>query len=462
MPRRSFAGLALLLPSLAFASPDQARITRADVALALVRFERALEQARPGGDALAEVNRRFDRATLAFFAGDRRTTLEQLDDLTLGLLGRDRDPVARAAIRLRLRVDPPRRLAGTPARLRVTPLYPRVGEPAPGAAARLRGSAGPAEASISLEADAPFDVPFELAPEPVGDHVLFLDLPEGPGIEAARWSIVSEEPTRLRERLAARLAALDLGTLTGAGQTLGARLRLLGPAPDEEDTAQLYALPERLAAELEREIAELEAGNDPYRRLPGEHWRAFSAGGRDVPYRVQVPAAALATGKPLPLLVAFHGFQGDENMFRWAYGGGRLFELASQEGWILCTPRTEPFMRDAALFDRLLEELGDDYPIDRRRVFLLGHSMGAQAVSLLVRQRPEALTGVALFAGAPPESRVPALAFRGALDPLGGFGGRAPGPARVVEGYGHTLVVGPHLSDALAFLRDTLPRRIYY
>lgn len=457
--RRTF-GLALVcaLASALACRAEEARVTRADVALGLRRFERALASASPAGDELARVNQAFDRATIAFFAGDRRGTLRQLDALTLGLLGRGDDPAARAAMGLRVRVTPARAAADAPRRLVLTRLYDV--EPGPGLTVGVaRGAGAPL---LEVDAGVGGEAPWPAGEAGPADDVVWLVLGEL-RLEAARVSVTPEDPAGLRSRLAERLARLAPAP-AGPAACFEARLRLLAAEPDEEDTAQMFLDAAAHAAELQRELEALEAGADPYRGRPGEQWRALRVGGRDVPYRVQAPAAP-KDGARLPLLVAFHGFQGDENMFRWAYGAGRLFELAAAEGWLLCTPRTEPFLRDGALFDRLLEELSDDYPVDPRRVFLLGHSMGSQAVLALRQRRPEAVAGVVVFSGGAPGGEAGrALAILGRNDPLGGFGRRAAeGPGvRVLDGWGHTLVVGPHLPDALAFLRGLAPRRVYY
>ncbi len=445
-------------------SAEEPAIRRADVALSLVRFEQALAGARLDAEGLARVNRGFDRATLAYFAGDARGTLRQLDALTLELIGRSDDPRARAAIRLRVRIDPPRAVQGGAAAVRSVPLYGMDGPPI-GGTARLASDAA-RWTPVDLTLDGPGEAP--VAAEALGapgHHRLELELAGGLRLEAGSWSVVDRDAGELRRELEARLDRLAPGEAPGARARAcaRARLRLLAAVPDEEDTAQVFLDPCALARELMDEVETLEAGRDPYRGRPGEQWRALDLGGRAVPYRVLAPPAALAAGRPLPLLIAFHGFQGDENMFRWAYGRGRLGELAEAEGWLLCTPRTEPFMRGPEAFDRLLEALASDYPVDRRRVFLLGHSMGSQAVAMLLQRRAQVVAGSVLFSGASPDGEVPTLTLRGELDPMGGFGRRAPGPdARLLPGWGHTLVVGPHLGEALSFLRGLPPRRVYY
>jgi pimeloyl-ACP methyl ester carboxylesterase len=455
--------LALLVLSLTVARADEPRPTRADVALALVRVEEALAGARPDAAGVADANRRFDRATIAFFSGDRVGALRQLDALTLRLLGLEADASARAAIRLRVRLDPPRGTAGAPVVVRLDPLY-SVDGPAPTRPVSLRiGGAGgvlvevPA-ARLAAGSGEPLSLPGALAP---GLHLVTLALGDaGPTLDAGRVAVVERDLDAARDALGRRLAALvDDGA--GGLPCAKARLRLLRSRPDEEDTADALADPVALLAELELETAALEAGRDPYRGRPGEQWRAFPLGEQEVRYRLLAPEAAVARGGRLPVLVAFHGFEGDENMFRFAYGRGRLFELAAERGLLLVTPRTEPFLRSPAAFERLLDTLADDYPIDRGRLFVLGHSMGAQAAGLVARRHGAKLAGVALFAGQP-VGDVPTRAWVGSLDPLGAFSRRGGDGVTVMDGAGHTLGVGPALGEAVEWLQGLAPRRVYY
>lgn len=438
--------LSLALCAATAARSDDPPVRRGDVALALVRFEAAFDPLVDAAER-ARINRAFDRATVAYFAGDARGTLRQLDALTLECLGLADDPAARAAIRLRVRVTPPRG-AGGPRTVTAVPLY-AAGDDAP----------------VALGSDAPGFEPLRVRPgeeaplgvAPVGTHALWLELRGGVRLEACAWAVCEGDLDELRTSLLARLDRLGDRAPARALDCARARAGLLRATPDEEETAQLFLDPVATARELAAEVEALEAGRDPYRRRAGEQWRALRLDGGLLPYRVSAPAA---DERRRPLLIALHGFKGDESMFRWAYGRGRLFDLARQEGWLVCTPRTEPLLRSPPALEALVGALAEDYPVDRERIVLLGHSMGSQAVSLLLRDGRVKVAGAVLFAGAAPDAKVPTLAIRGALDPLGGFGARAQEGAR--EGWGHTLLVGPHLEEALAFLREALPRRRYY
>jgi predicted esterase len=48
----------------------------------------------------------------------------------------------------------------------------------------------------------------------------------------------------------------------------------------------------------------------------------------------------------------------------------------------------------------IVDELSKRYPIDPKRVFLVGHSMGASHALAIAQQSPERLAGVAMLGGA--------------------------------------------------------------
>ena len=194
-----------------------------------------------------------------------------------------------------------------------------------------------------------------------------------------------------------------------------------------------------------------------------------AAPGAAVPYRVYAPANR-APGVRLPLVVALHGAGGDENMFLEAYGAGAIRALADARGFIVATPLTTALLRAPDALARLIDTLAAELPVDRARVYLLGHSLGAAAAWNLARLRPDLVAAVVCIAGAcggvsaPAPPRVPPLlAVVGELDPLA-TPARAESAAtdartagrtvefRRIPGYGHTLVVGAVLPDVVDWL----------
>ncbi|MDX2183219.1 MAG: alpha/beta fold hydrolase [Gemmatimonadaceae bacterium] len=193
--------------------------------------------------------------------------------------------------------------------------------------------------------------------------------------------------------------------------------------------------------------------------------------GAEIPYRVRVPSGR---AHPRALLVALHGAGGDERMWFESYGAGALVPLADARDLVVVTPLTTA-MRDHATLDAIVEAVAAETPIDRRRVLLLGHSLGAGTAWRLTGQRGAMLAGVACLAGpcgvvAAGDSAVrpPLFAAAGALDPLAAparveAAARAASVAgriveyRLVPDQGHTLMVPAILPAALDWLVARAP-----
>jgi len=277
------------------------------------------------------------------------------------------------------------------------------------------------------------------------------------------WAISGSLATRAEE-FRARATAIDFGRFEPSVRTsfLG-RLGLLPlSGVDRTRSATLLCDVPRLMLELDAELDALTRGSNPYARR-GELWRVYRALGVELPTRQFVPEGP----GPFPLVVAFHGAGGDENMFFDGYGAGMLRELAQKRGFAVVCPPTVPFGLSGALFDRFIDEVAKDMPIDRGRILLLGHSMGAITASRLAGLRADAVAGAACIAGFLDASRggmsAPRAVYLGALDPIFPIEpirvqiAAARGPQSVIEVVtfdheGHTLVVDRALPQAVDWL----------
>jgi len=185
-------------------------------------------------------------------------------------------------------------------------------------------------------------------------------------------------------------------------------------------------------------------------------------GGSAVKVMVHLPSGF--TG-PRPVIVALHGAGGDERMFFTAYGAGRLREIADRVGAVVVTPNTTQLGLRAERFPELLDALEARTAIDRARVYVVGHSMGAGVTARLASLHPTLIRAVACIAGpcgAPLAGDPPRLVVAGTLDPLAPPARLRPGTGtdprlvsyREATDWGHTLLVGHVLEDVVTWLLE--------
>jgi len=130
---------------------------------------------------------------------------------------------------------------------------------------------------------------------------------------------------------------------------------------------------------------------------------------------------------PVPLVLAFHGYDDDRHHFSrhvdlhkaWPEAlvafpqGMRLPDrdgTLRAKGWQ--TSKGMVGDRDLILVDRLLDELRSTYPVDHRRIYATGMSNGGRFVFLLWAERPRLFAAFAPVAIAATES-----ALRGIVEP---------------------------------------------
>ncbi len=367
--------------------PEKAA-TRRDLALAFMRFDRAFMAHRPEGDAIPDINRRFDAATLQFFSGNMNAVISAVDDLTAALI-----PAANAP-------EPPP--ATTPV---ATPITPAI---------------DPTELNRARDS-----------------------------LHAAITAI-TDPPAELRTALSIANARVDL----------------LLPEGSASDSAIFLSNPAELLPAVSAEVSALAQGRNPYCRFTGELWRPIVLEGANIPCRVYAPPL-VAGDKPLPLVVVLHGAGGDEAMFMETYGAGQIKALADRHGFIVASPLTYPLLGDPRNFDALLAQLSADYAIDPTRIYVLGHSMGAGAASMLAVSRSSTFAGAACICGGgafrvknPP---CPVLVIAGELDPIMRTASLRAGAEKAAKaglpvefqeykGYGHTLTVNASLPSVIDWL----------
>jgi predicted esterase len=239
---------------------------------------------------------------------------------------------------------------------------------------------------------------------------------------------LAHQAALLQERLAkaASDAAPDNGALTTAEYVLRfyeradrgkVGLRGFGRYPFTEQFA-----------EANRILDDLEAGRDPFASKHGDFRRAYRSAVDQTlqPYRLFVPHAYDGS-RDFPLVVALHGSGGDENDFFDSYPDAPLEPEAERLGFLVVCPKgrgPNSGYRGAAeqdVFD-VLAQVRREYRVDQRRIYLMGHSMGAYAAWRLAAERPELFAALGLIAGGGDPAgmvklrQVPQYVVHGALD----------------------------------------------
>lgn len=476
MTTKCLSALAILfvLASPISAQPAETQpVTRADLGWAYFRLEAAIKEVGPSAELRTKANKMFDEATLAFFGGKMAEAVATVNRATADVLGQEMPPGGEL---LRVEATPPLyvRDAHETQRFTLATMNPAENTNVGGTLVleTMDGEeirSWPMEL-VQGETDASTSIQFDPEELESGQYWLVFRTDEGLPLASTRWIITDKSLDKVRKENAARLEALsgDMAGIEQAVATLRAQNALLTDEPSQENSAQFVLDLHALAQSLASDIEEIEGGQNPFKDRTGDYWRVLPIGEKEIPFRVYMPESA-QENEAVPVVVAFHGAGGDENMFMSAYGGGKIKKLADEHGFLLASPLTYEFggTDGPERFDALVDALALTYPIDRHRVYVLGHSMGGGVVSQLAKARPEAIAAAAALAGfrgyEGAESVPPTYVIAAEHDPL------VP-PARVeplakqaqdaglpveyelMEGYGHTLVVGEVLPQVVAWL----------
>lgn len=130
------------------------------------------------------------------------------------------------------------------------------------------------------------------------------------------------------------------------------------------------------------------------------HRRTIQVGGANRTYLWYPPSGS--TTELRPLVLAYHGFKGPAERLRRS---SHLHELAAEQGFYLAyiqgNPTWQVFDRggevtnpDTEMFDVLTADLIARYPIDPRRVYVVGMSRGGNFVTYLGMRRSEKIAAL--------------------------------------------------------------------
>lgn len=252
----------------------------------------------------------------------------------------------------------------------------------------------------------PYEI--KLGALPLNDKLLFKGLAEAD--YTLRHEILlnnkllasSDQTLSVVGKLKARLEFLQksadaLPQITTDGESARALIQLLDQLA-QKSVPETNLPAARLLAESEAALRETSLGRGYYgQRKTGQFWLTLALPGISVPVRLLAPAAA-KSGASLPLVIAMHGAGGSENMFFDGYGQGKIAALSESRGWLLVSPRGTPgFTPNRA--SQIIDAIDKLYPVDRQRVFVIGHSMGAAQAIASASATPARFAAVAALGG---------------------------------------------------------------
>jgi poly(3-hydroxybutyrate) depolymerase len=206
--------------------------------------------------------------------------------------------------------------------------------------------------------------------------------------------------TDLEKRLKALNEAIDkLPAKQGSTQRETVRgLAHLLDSLHQKKQPETYYPAARLLRDAEAAVKAIAAGKDYFGAKKSGQFRLWLATGKSVtPVRLAAPEA-VKKGKPLPLVLVLHGANSSENMFFDAHGPGRVVTLAQERGWLVVAPRSGA-LGTLPRTTEIIEEVDKLYPVDRKKVFLVGHSMGAMQAVRIAQQAPQRFAAVAALSG---------------------------------------------------------------
>ncbi|HEY7470762.1 MAG TPA: PHB depolymerase family esterase [Gemmatimonadota bacterium] len=170
---------------------------------------------------------------------------------------------------------------------------------------------------------------------------------------------------------------------------------------------------------------------------PGDYDLLVASSGGARSYSLHVPAGWNGTS-PLPVLLVFHGFPpgnlravtgfdaiADERGLAVVYPDAHDQEWAI--GCTACTGAARAGIDDVRFVEDLLDDLAEQMPVDSRRVWAAGFSMGAFMTHFLACEIPDRIAAFASVAatmieevviGCEPVRKVPWLFVHGSDDPV--------------------------------------------
>lgn len=152
----------------------------------------------------------------------------------------------------------------------------------------------------------------------------------------------------------------------------------------------------------------LRQGRDPQQGLTGTVERAYISpiDNSVQPYRVYIPhriSALTKGGKKLPLLVLLHGYVPSYTKLRWFNIDAQMGAAMEKLGMVMLLPFGRSCTDFLSIGEedvlRTIKEMEKHYPIDARRIYLAGYSMGGSGVWTLLSHRPDLFAAAQIWSG---------------------------------------------------------------
>ena len=385
----------LCLVMLITVNPAVAQPERYELGRRLMAFETTWDEV-PDAAARKRALKDLPQVTTLFFAfklGEAGRVL----DLAAHALKSDTPPAADALRARSIYAEPESRLldgAATELSVVVKPFFPTDGGTK---AVTVRLRVGTGETVSATTETFPVTLRVPLIHLKGGGIDTELSLTTTVGTETHRTAIGVSRVEKRAERIAGleKAAARRPAFTTIEQATVRDRAKLLAGLA-EGDAAETNIPAARLLAEAEA-MTDGKAVFTPDKR--GQFWMSAPLGAKKTaPLRVFVPKG-LDASKPVPVVFALHGAGGSENLFFEGYGAGRIVKECEQRGWVLVATRSGLGFGTAPPLADVLEQLGTRYPLDAKRVFVVGHSMGAGQTIAVVQKHPKLFAGAAALGG---------------------------------------------------------------
>jgi len=216
--------------------------------------------------------------------------------------------------------------------------------------------------------------------------------------------LVAEGVERLADRIEREARSLRSGPPSALAYALlqaeKARLALSRPGGPPD--------PDALARDLEAaELAlrEASAGRDFQAGITGGFERAYYS---DVdesaqPYLVYIPTGCKARTGPWPMVVYLHGYVPSYDKDDWLKPDPNFNSVMEEERCILAVPfgRSNTDFRNVGEDDvlRVIDEMSAAYPVDPRRIYLYGYSMGGLGAWTILCHYPDRFAAAVIVSG---------------------------------------------------------------